>query len=89
MTLRCKHGDLAIIIDAASEFKDCVGRVVRILGMGPDPATWIVAFAGTLPVSIAAYRVGRLTGDAYAPDRFLWPIRGVPVHDDVRDEVPA
>lgn len=89
--MNCKPGDLAIIV--RDPIVENVGRVVGVVGVPEcliDAPAWSVeAVGGPLVVinidSGLAYRDTR--GGVYDAD--LLPITGIPVDDEVKDEVPA
>ncbi|WP_213308229.1 hypothetical protein [Paraburkholderia sacchari] len=78
MALRCKPGDLAIILHAADE--RLIGRVATVVRW-----TWrdIHGFKGwILDVPSCPWA----SNDYACRDEYLMPIGGVPVSDDVHDE---
>lgn len=89
--MNCKPGDMAIV-KRADGAPEAIGRMVTILARTDDvddsPA-WSVEFQS--PVVARHW----MTGDpmigliAACPDAWLMPISGVPVTDDVTDEVRA
>lgn len=89
LTLRCKPGDMAIVRYAHTPV---VGKVVEVIERSDDvmgmPA-WRVQFRGA--AKVRNKETGQLTlgCDADCPDSWLRPISGVPVGEDVRDEVTA
>lgn len=86
--MNCKPGDLAII-RATHPMKRIRGLLVEVkdfLGViHGENDVWEFVFCGI------AQRddYGRLTHAGLIPDRYLRPISGVPVTDDVTDEVVA
>jgi hypothetical protein len=86
--MNCKPGDLAYIarLPAAlgEPFTSLVGRVVTVTEITQvDPIVWRIKTPIVLPFMGARIHV---TG---VEDAYLRPISGVPVYDEVRDEVTA
>lgn len=92
--MNCKPGDLAMIvrnIEGGSPYQRevyalLIGRTVRVLQAGPNGFgfdTWSIEE----PICVVFRRRGiRFVG---VEDHTLMPISGIPVTDDVKDEVPA
>jgi hypothetical protein len=88
--MNCKPGDLAYIVK--SILPENIGRIVEVVRLlyldSPDGPVWIVR--GSTPLARSAFRGAiRLEGSAERPfiDAWLRPISGVPVCDDVKDEI--
>lgn len=92
--MNCKPGDLACIVRIwtgepfveAQLRTQLIGRFVRVVRL-VSPATLEIAE----PISVAI-RVGSQTVDFILKgieDFALQPVRGLPVHDEQLDEVPA
>jgi hypothetical protein len=90
--MNCKPGDLAYLSS------DCIdeGVIVEVLGAGPK----IDGYPAWHCHSRTAIECEKMEGgknvggkyfmtDILVEDRYLRPISGVPVNDEVRDEVPA
>lgn len=101
MTLRCKPGDLAVIVGHNPSYPHLTGRIVEVLelapaerwfylpdGKGHRPAgagTWIIRF--TSPVNLPPVRGREQAIYGCCPDRALRPIRDS--GEDVQDETLA
>ncbi|AXF04776.1 hypothetical protein [Paraburkholderia hospita] len=88
--MNCKPGILAYIVPPA---RFNLGRVVKVVEAAEDmdgfPA-WVVSVDGA-PIIGINRRTGQrsYTSVARCPDDVLRPINGVPVTDEVADEVNA
>lgn len=82
--MNVKKGDLAYVVGSCIEEQN--GMVVQVECMGINgPGWWEVTFNG-----IVVTRAGKIAnGIAQIHDDYLRPISGVPVTDDVGDEVMA
>jgi hypothetical protein len=89
--MNCKQGDLAYIVD--SQFPENLGRVVDVLsgyGVFRDEG-----FCWNVRAKTALKGEGEIDGrimylrDGFIPDSCLRPIGGVPIDEEVRDEVTA
>jgi hypothetical protein len=82
--MNCKPGDLAYTV--GSPLHEQNGMVVQVEYVSPRGAPWwVVSFRGAVVT-----REGRTVhGRAQVRDENLRPISGVPVADDVTDEVTA
>ncbi|BEH18874.1 hypothetical protein [Burkholderia pseudomallei] len=82
--MNCKPGDLAYV--TGSGIPEQNGMVVKVEEAGANgPSWWVVSFRGAVQT-----RTGRVAfGRAQVLDANLRPISGVPVSDDVYNEVPA
>ncbi|WP_213761791.1 hypothetical protein [Caballeronia sp. dw_19] len=97
--MNCKPDELACVV-RLPEVEDAdlrvalqeqvLGRVVRVVALIPQTAdTWLLADPFTLKLPIAPLEHSfdfQVTG---LEDHLLQPIRGVPVCEEKRDEVPA
>ena len=87
--MNCKPGDLAIVIRATTSAR---GKIVEVIERADDvdglPA-WLVRFQGAAVVRNKESGAMTLGCDADCPDAWLRPISGVPVLDEVSDEVTA
>ena len=88
--LRCKAGDLAVVINA--DYSANLGRIVRIMkqddGRGDlrfaaDIPTWVVESAHPLSWYVGKKRFKRKSGPV--PDAYLHPIRGYPEPRDIAE----
>ena len=62
--MRCKVGDLVVIVRTAPEFQNFIGRICRILGKSQTyPGQWEIDI-----------RVGNVK-EVVSPDEYLRPIR--------------
>lgn len=102
--MNVKLGDLAIIIRGktlAGRIVEIVGIVPKGVGFNlpdgypqlPCDYEWIIKFVGS-PIEAPIGQLGnpmgtRTTFYGCAPDRVLRPITGLPIADDVTDEVTA
>ncbi|WP_186077561.1 hypothetical protein [Burkholderia gladioli] len=87
--MNCKPGDLAIIIKAPLSLDGSpIGMVVEVLKDWADHLKyghcWLCRFSDLMETSR-----GGTSYVAHVPDDWLRPISGVPVKDDVEDEVLA
>ncbi|WP_027815204.1 hypothetical protein [Paraburkholderia bannensis] len=94
--MNCKPGDLAFITRAYCV--ENIGRIVEVLPQFEvvmDMPSWNTRIVGDAAspcvIEINGGVIARLEHDTYAwcPDAWMRPISGVPVTDDVHDEVPA
>lgn len=90
--MNCKPKDLAIVIraDAVPELIGQVVEVIRASVIGcPYGPVWVVRFQ--TPKFFPCMFTGAciITTDADCPDAWLKPISGLPIDDDVPDEVTA
>ena len=92
--LRCKPGDLAIVIDA--KYKRNLGIIVKVIEM--DDRTGAVRYALETPVWLAESQKAMtwvVNGTRYSsnrgpiPDAQLQPIRGAPKEQNLQREVIA
>lgn len=88
--LRCKPGDLAIVIKAT--FPSNLGRIVRVVALSQgdgdlvypaDQVTWLVTCAQPMTWYKKKKRFQRKKGPV--PDMQLQPIRGVPLGRDTAE----
>ena len=92
--MNCKPGDLAILVGG---YPENVGAIVEVIESDVDATAyygrqlWIVMVTGrelrVRPRDSSSTKMGR--GRCTALDSQLRPISGVPVTDDVSDEVTA
>ena len=81
--MRCKPGDLAIVISAADAFNDWVGRVVKVVRLSTRyKNAWIVDWGGRVPRSALAYKLQSVY------DIGLLPISGIPDTEDTTTDEP-
>jgi hypothetical protein len=83
MNTRCKPGDIAYITDASPENSAAIGRLVNVVGVCPFNGfpDWQVEFIGVDP--FPSFKTKSID------DAYLCPIGGVPVDEEILDEVPA
>ena len=92
--LRCRPGDLAIVIQA--QFATNLGRIVQVIGVDDrkgdllfpmQTPTWVVRCE--LPMTWRSHgrRYRRKQGPV--PDEYLQPIRGKPAGEDIADTLLA
>jgi len=90
--LRCKPGDLAIVIKAKNKCN--LGRIVRVTqldqGSGPlfypaSTPTWLTESAHRMTWYVQGKRIQRKRGPI--PDAHLQPVRGIPPGRDVADSL--
>ena len=86
--MNCKPGDLAYVVSVDdAQFAENIGHVVAVLRCAGFDDYWeIEAQQPLLGFVDGEYRYGI---DGCIRDQNLRPISGVPVHDDIRDEVTA
>ncbi|SPK73695.1 conserved protein of unknown function [Cupriavidus taiwanensis] len=90
--MNCKPNDLAIVT-RADAVPELIGQIVKVLQASlnfcPYGPVWVVRFQA--PKQFPCYFPGAclITTDADCPDAWLRPITGLPVHDDVPEEVTA
>lgn len=93
MKTRCKPGDLAIIIDAFE--RENIGRIVEIIRQARDgefwnavgaQVTWIIRSARPILCSNKGGKTSLVMERPFA-DEFLRPISGVPVEDEVLEDL--
>ncbi|WP_186215901.1 hypothetical protein [Burkholderia gladioli] len=89
--MNCKPGDLAIIIKTRSG--EAIGWIVRVLEIGreiPDLGyAWCIKTSKPVYVESIASGKHSYTDEPLCPDSWLRPISGIPMTDDVTDEVVA
>ncbi|MCA8045498.1 hypothetical protein [Burkholderia arboris] len=82
--MNCKPGDFAYTVGAPLPEQN--GLIVKVESVGSNGIPWWeVSFRGAVKTGCGGIAFGR----AQVPDRYLRPISGVPVTDDVEDEVTA
>ena len=101
--MNCKPGDLAIIIGAVltPEMIGCVVECVHLTVPGEvlkcnalalplrlDGPAWLVRGTGLIPNRSTSGRLEFLP-ERFVSDKYLRPVSGLPVTDDVTDEVTA
>jgi hypothetical protein len=91
MSIRCKPGDLAVVINAKNRCN--LGHIVRIIAphddsgdivLWDDSNVWLVEAASPLTWSEGKKRFRRKLGPA--PDNQLQPIRGLPTMEKNEEE---
>lgn len=97
--MNCKPGELACVVrlpeNCTPELRPALqeqllGRVVRVVALDPFATeTWTVAEPFTLYLPIACVAGLFPVALGGIEDHLLQPIRGVPVCEEKRDEVPA
>lgn len=88
--MNCKPGDLAYLV--TSDFPENVGRVVEVTKDGYlCDGGWVWSVVSTIPMKgwIPGTQKVSASCNLDAFDNELRPISGVPVTDDVEDEVTA
>lgn len=88
--MNCKPGDLAYL--TASDFPENVGRIVEVTNDGyACDGGWVWAVVSAVPLKgwIPDTEQVGVSCNLNAFDDELRPISGVPVTDDVTDEVTA
>ncbi|MGH8789760.1 MAG: hypothetical protein ACREYA_32400 [Cupriavidus necator] len=90
--MNCKQHDLAIVI-RADAVPELIGQIVEVLHPSmmfcPYGPVWVVRFQKPEAFPCVFTGAGIISTDADCPDAWLKPITGLPVHDDVPDEVAA
>ncbi|WP_454737614.1 hypothetical protein [Cupriavidus necator] len=90
--MNCKQNDLAIVI-RADAVPELIGQIVQVLHRSmiicPYGPVWVVRFQTPRVFPCIFTNAGIFSTDADCPDAWLKPISGLPVHDDVPDEVAA
>jgi hypothetical protein len=101
MTLRCKPGDLAVIIGYNAAYPHLTGRLVDVIQLAPvgcgfqlpdgkfhlpcSPGDWVIRFHS--PVDLSGLRGKKLSFYVVCHDRALRPIRDP--GEDAQDETLA
>lgn len=85
--MNCKPGDLAIVIKAS--VPQNIGKIVRVLCAKESGVSWFIDCDAEYVT-----RAGRVVRrdpmrDLFAPDAWLKPVSGLPITDDVTNEVTA
>lgn len=89
MGLRCKPGDLAVTVGMVSpENNGVIVEVESVAGEDRYGVVWNVRHRTPMRVDSGPH-VDRWTTNGEIHDCNLRPISGVPVHDEVNDEVTA
>jgi hypothetical protein len=89
MNTRCKPGDLAFVND--SNKASHIGMVVKTERIDVEGTAqfgepcWLVTFNGV----VVGNNDEVLVGQAICPDRDLTPITGLPIDEEITDQVPA
>lgn len=85
--MNCKPGDLAYIVKAP--FGGPIGSVVEVeKPFGTEPRfgfAWYVKSSRPIPTRELGYR----TDGVVVPDDWMRPISGVPIEDEVTEEITA
>ena len=88
--MNCKLGDLAIVIeDGQSGRSGAIGLIVTVLEKAECEVGegWRVAMSGKRTIH---FKFGTLVRkEMRVPDAWLRPVSGLPITDDVTDEVTA
>ncbi|HDR9497077.1 TPA: hypothetical protein QDC06_000264 [Burkholderia cepacia] len=95
--MNCKPGDLAIIVNG--RFPEEIGRIVEVLRLAapgidfhPDALSpaWIVKSDRPLPIFLhKANEIHSWANENPVADARLRPVTGLPITDDIKDEVTA
>ncbi|WP_104012204.1 hypothetical protein [Burkholderia anthinoferrum] len=88
--MNCKPGDLAYM--TASDFPENVGHVVKVTNDGFEgDGGWVWVIESTVPLKgwISGTQQVSTSRTLGALDAELRPISGVPMTDDIEDEVTA
>ncbi|MBR8228071.1 hypothetical protein KDX05_07065 [Burkholderia vietnamiensis] len=91
--MNCKPGDLAIIVQAF--LPENIGKIVEVLApLGDDCGCgfrWLVkTLSPARTISVIDFKtVFEDSEPAGIPDAWLRPVTGLPITDDVEDEVMA
>lgn len=87
--MNCKPGDLAIVIRAPGAPEN-IGRVVKVIdALGEVRGYFCWNVASDSPVAVFNNGVKSMKAQGGIPDAWLRPVSGLPITDDVEDEVPA
>lgn len=91
MKLNCKPGDIAYLVRA--ELPENIGKVVEVVRLHDRETrhkgiVWQVNHAGKMnTVDACTGLPTTLKGTLVCPDSWLRPIGGVPVEDEVKDDI--
>ena len=88
--MNCKPGDLAYIVAGLVDPSPNIGKVVEVIGLyGIDSALGLMWRCRATSPILTRRRDGRITADLKfaSPDAWLRPISGVPVTDDVTEDL--
>jgi hypothetical protein len=89
--VNCKSGDLAILIKARLD--ENVGMLVRVrefFGIIREGPAWVVEWQGNRSVAnIWTSTFDGMSDCGVTPDAWLRPVSGLPITDDIKDEVTA
>ncbi|MBU9604438.1 hypothetical protein [Burkholderia multivorans] len=87
--MNCKIGDLAIVIRAPGAPEN-IGRIVKVVGiLGEVRGYFCWDVACDSPVAVFSSGVKSMKTHGGIPDAWLRPVSGLPITDDVEDEVKA
>ena len=90
--MNCKQHDLAIVV-RADAVPEVIGQIVQVLWpsmiLCPYGPVWVVRFHRPKVFPCIFTNAGIISTDADCPDAWLRPVSGLPVRDDVPDEVAA
>ncbi|UEP23132.1 hypothetical protein LL999_23080 [Burkholderia ambifaria] len=86
--MNCKPGDLAIMV--TSGIKENIGKIFEVLGPASHETTFFGHFSWRVRASSPALdNAGEFTLVGTAFDAHLRPVSGLPITDDIKDEVTA
>jgi len=91
MKLNCKPGDLAIVV--RSDVNGDIGTIVEVLHRSfvddDGDHQWLTKWPR--PTRAFGHHSGRemLVVETFIPDAWLRPVSGLPITDDIKDEVTA
>ncbi|MBP0714838.1 hypothetical protein ABXK61_16150 [Burkholderia sola] len=80
--MNCKPGDLAFVI--ASTIPQNIGRIVEVIAWSGEMQMWECRSRDPMLL-----KSGEFLTEHFCEDSRLRPISGVPINDDVTDEVRA
>lgn len=89
--MNCKPGDLAYIVAGLKTPSPNLGKVVEIVRYAGEDvfgAEWEVRSQSAVQTR-DGFGNSHMSREFFAPDAWLRPISGVPVHDEQHDEVTA
>lgn len=86
--MNCKPGDLAIIVGSFYLVTECnIGSIVRVICLAPHTKTSL-AWLCVAEHSLTNQR-GEKVQETTVGDCHLRPVSGIPITDDIKDEVTA
>lgn len=89
--MNCKPGDMAIVVQ--SDFPEDIGMIIEVLSEShidwEGCYQWLTKWPSPSPTCSVETGEIVLRSETFVPDEWLRPVSGIPITDDVTDEVVA